>query len=71
MRKEKNTIKVRKKEKNEKISNLHIRIFIFFAINSIAKNNCSELDKLSKEYAKCIKKKIDDSLKETGVKKKI
>ena len=42
----------------------------FFAINSIAKNNCSELDKLSKKYAKCIKNKIDDSLKETGVKKK-
>ena len=49
----------------------HIFIFsFFFTINSIAKNNCSELDKLSKEYAKCIKDKIDDSLEETGVKKK-
>ena len=28
------------------------------------------MDKLSKEYAKCIKDKIDDSLEETGVKKK-
>ena len=50
----------------------YIFIFsFFFTINSIAKNNCSELDKLSKEYAKCIKDKIDDSLEETGVKKKI
>ena len=49
----------------------YIFIFsFFFTINSIAKNNCSELDKLSKEYAKCIKDKIDDSLEETGVKKK-
>ena len=50
----------------------YIFIFsFFFTINSIAKNNCAELDKLSKQYAKCIKDKIDDSLEETGIKKNI
>ena len=35
---------------------------------------CSELDKLTKEYAKCItdksKSKVDESLEKVGIKKK-
>ena len=54
----------------KKLATYIIIFSFFFTINSIAKNNCAELDKLSKQYAKCIKDKIDDSLEETGVKKK-
>ena len=36
---------------------------------------CSELDKLTKEYAKCItdksKSKVDESLEKVGIKKKL
>tara|TARA_X000001036_G_scaffold130654_1_gene123524 strand:- start:132 stop:344 length:213 start_codon:yes stop_codon:yes gene_type:complete len=54
-----------------KIKLIYIFLLVFtFTINAYSKDNCSELDKLSKEYAKCIKKKIDDSVKDAGIKKK-
>ena len=55
-----------------KIKLIYIFLLIFtFTINAYSKDNCSELDKLSKDYAKCLKNKIDDSLNDAGIKKKI
>ena len=54
-----------------KIKIIYIFLLIFtFTINAYSKDNCSELDKLSKDYAKCLKNKIDDSLNDAGIKKK-
>ena len=54
-----------------KIKLIYIFLLIYtFTINAYSKDSCSELDKLSKDYAKCLKNKIDDSLKDTGIKKK-
>ena len=52
---------------------IKIYIFLFFTVfisNAFADNDCSSLDKLSKEYAKCLKDKVDGKLKDAGVKKK-
>ena len=54
-----------------KIKIIYIFLLIFtFTINAYSEDNCSELDKLSKDYAKCIKNKIDESLNDSGIKKK-
>tara|TARA_A100001011_G_scaffold265748_1_gene274605 strand:- start:4 stop:216 length:213 start_codon:yes stop_codon:yes gene_type:complete len=50
---------------------IYIFLLLFsFTINAYSKDNCSGLDKLSKEYAKCLKDKIENSLNDAGVKKK-
>ena len=50
---------------------IYIFLLLFsFTINAYSKDNCSDLDKLSKEYAKCLKDKIEDNLDDAGIKKK-
>jgi len=77
LRKEKNTIKLRKtkkREKNKMIKVLILLVSFFMSINSLQAEDmdCSQFDKLSAKYVECsalqLKQKSND-LKNTTVKK--
>ena len=62
MRKEKNTIKVKKIKKNDKKYNIIYSFLLFFLnVNAVEKQDCSALKKLSKDYWICKKNNLKGS----------
>ena len=67
MRKEKNTIKVKKNNINDKKYNFIYSVLLFFLnVNAAEKKDCSMLKKLSKDYWICKKNNLKASTDDVG-----
>ena len=73
MRKEKNTIKTKRKKnlkKNKILMKIILKILLILSIHSISSaqiEDCSIFNKLSKEYLKCTKDNLKFKSDETGL----
>ena len=76
MRKEKNTIRIKRKKKRKKNNMKKIKIisilsFILISFANAEIKDCSEFDKLSKMYLKCTKDNLKHKSDKSGLTKKL